>query len=421
MVRVQDPPSVTIQEPSDGSSFYTGQTITFKALIVSNDGTAFEDMTHQWVSGDQTICISEPVPDDGYGLCQWEYDSTGEKTVSVTITDPYLNSATSTISVQIVDNSAPTVTITAPEDGSVFAVDDLIVFEGTVTDTEESLDNLFVTVTVSGMTDEITSGYATSAGQFSGGGYVDAGSQLVKMVVTDSYGKTAQDTMTIEVFENGPPTIDAVGILPSPADTLDPLTADVQGWYDLDGSTPRNRYRWFVSDIDGNLIEDLTEATLTFPAGKTTKGDLIQVQVTPYNSYGDGTPMLSPTIEIVNSAPTTPLVYIEPTSPQPSENLYCYATDSEDADGDAISYTYQWYRNGTLSAITTNIVEATYTAHGDSWECYATPSDGEDTGSPGSDYVSIADTLAPDAPEIDKPSAYRNDEEVTLTGTCEAG
>ncbi|CAN0450347.1 unnamed protein product, partial [Ectocarpus fasciculatus] len=203
LVRIQDPPSVTIQEPSDGSSFYTGQTITFKALVVSNDGTALEDISHQWISGEQTICISEPVPEDGFALCQASYDSIGDKSVTVTITDPALVSVSSNITVNIVDNSAPTISITAPADGAIYGEEDLIVFEATVTDAEESLDNLIVQVEASGMSDIVVEGNATSAGQFSGAGYVDVGSHLVTMTVTDSYGKTAQDTMTLEVAANG--------------------------------------------------------------------------------------------------------------------------------------------------------------------------------------------------------------------------
>jgi len=420
LVRVQDPPSVSIQEPSDGSAFFTGEAITFKALVVSNDGTAFADMTHQWVSGDQTVCISEAVPDDGYALCQWSYDETGDKSVTVMITDPYLNAAQSTITVSIIENTAPSIAITKPTDKSLFAVDDLIVFEAAVSDAEESTENLYIEVTSSGTAGVSAEGYATSAGQFSGAGTLDAGPQLVTMTVTDSYGKTAQDTVTLEVYEHAPPSVDAVGVLPSPATTVDTLQADVQGWFDLDGSKERSRYRWFKSDETGKLTEDLTEATSTFPSGKTTKGDLVQVEVTPFNDYGTGDPMLSPTIEIMNSAPTAPLVYIEPTSPEPSDNLFCYATDSDDADADTITFTYQWYQNGKLTAFTTNVIEAQYTQNGDSWECYATPSDGEDDGSPGSDYVSVNDTVAPDAPDINTPSAYRNDAEVTLDGTCEA-
>lgn len=421
LVRVVDPPSVSIQEPSDGSSFYTGETVRFKALVVSNDGTAFADMTHQWVSGEQTVCLSDSVPDDGYATCDWAFDEAGEHTVSVTVTDPSLNNAVSTISVNIIENAAPSISIVAPADQSIFAVDDLIVFEATVTDAEESTDNLSVSVTASGMSGEVVSGMATSAGQFTGAGYVDAGSHLITMTVTDSFGKTAQDTVTIDVFEHGPPSIDAVGVLPSPAFTVDELSADVQGWADLEGSKPRNRYRWFISDETGALQEDITESTSTYPAGKTTRGDLIQVEVTPYNSHGDGTAMTSPTIEILNSAPTTPTVSIEPSSPQPADNLYCYATDSEDADEDSISYTYEWYQNGKLTALTTNVVESTYTADGDSWECFATPTDGDDDGTPGSDYVTVQDTEAPEAPVIDTPAAYRNDASVTLTGTCEPG
>ena len=416
---IREPPAVTVQEPSDGSSFYTGQEIVFKALVQVYDGTAMSELTHQWVSGSQTICISEAVPTDGYATCIWSYDEVGENTVTVTVTDPKLQSASATVSVNIIENTAPTIEIKAPGEGELFATDELIVFQALVDDQEESSENLFVTVS-SNSFGEVTSGYATSSGQFdSAASITEVGEHLLTMRVEDSYGRTAQDTVKIEIYAHVPPTVDSVGIDPTPPTTVDELVADVQGWYDPDGSTPRNRYRWFISDGSGSMTEDLAETTDTYPAAKTTKGDLVQVEVTPYNEYGSGAAVLSPTVEIVNSAPTTPLVYIEPSAPQPGDNLYCYAYDATDADDDAISYVYAWYANGVLSSVTSNVVPSSLTAHGDSWECEATPYDGEEYGNPGSDYVTVSDTEAPDAPKIDKPSAYRNDDEVTLTGTCE--
>ncbi len=417
---LQEPPAVTVQEPSSGSSFYTGQSILFKALAQTYDGTDLTDLTHQWVSGNETICLSDAVPADGYATCSWAYSAVGEYTVTVTVTDPRLSSATASVSVNIIENSSPEVTIVAPTPDEVFAVDDLIVFEGETSDAEESSENIFITVS-SSEDGDVTSGYATSSGQFSGGATLSAGTHLITMLAEDSYGRTAQDTLTIDVFEHGPPSISSVDITPSPATTVDDLTADVQGWADLEGSKERNRYAWYISNDKGKMELDKTQSTAVYTSAKTIKGDLIQVAVTPYNDYGDGETTLSAIVEIVNSAPTVPTVTIEPTSPEPSDSLYCYASGSTDADEDSISYSYAWYQNGTVTTITSNVVSDSYTSHGDTWECVVTPSDGEDSGSTGSDYVSINDTESPDAPVIDTPSAYRNDEEVTLTGTCEAG
>ena len=49
-----------------------------------------------------------------------------------------------------------------------------------------------------------------------------------------------------------------------------------------------------------------------------------------------------------------------------------------------------------------------------------TPSDGQDKGTAATATVTVADTEAPSAPVISSLEAYRNDEEVTLSGACEA-
>ena len=322
VVKIQEPPEVTIQEPSNGSSFYTGQTVTFKALVQTYDGTELESVTHQWVSGEQTICISDAVPADGYALCTWSYDSPGEKTATVTITDPALQSASATITINIIENSPPTIEIQSPIEDELYAVDELIVFQALVDDAEESSENLLVTVS-SNSYGEVTSNYATSSGQYDDAALItDAGEHLLTFRVTDSYGRTAQDTVKIEVYEHVPPVIESVSVTPPRPTTTDDLTAVPQNWYDPDGSPERNRYQWYISDADGKLVVDTSETTVSYPAAKTSKGDLLQVAVTPYNDYGDGSTVLSATVEVVNSAPSTPLVYIEPASPEPTDNLF---------------------------------------------------------------------------------------------------
>ena len=239
------------------------------------------------------------------------------------------------------------------------------------------------------------------------------------MTVEDSYGRTAQDTLTTEILSPGPPSIDSVTIAPNPADTTETLSTVVTGW--LDPADPSNTdetysYRWYVSDEFGTL--QLVSSSETLDAGYTAKGRTVQVEVTPYNTdYGDGDSRSGDLI-IVNSLPETPTVTIDPEFPEPGDNLYCVATSS-DADNDLVSFVYAWSRDGTVTSQTSNVVSYTETADGETWECEATPFDGEDYGNPGSDYVSINDTEAPNAPAFDTPSAYRNEEEVTLTGTCE--
>ncbi|MEL6349630.1 MAG: hypothetical protein AAFV53_41385, partial [Myxococcota bacterium] len=296
-----------------------------------------------------------------------------------------------------------------------------IVFEAQLSDAEESAEALNVTVTSNVQSGTILEGAPSSAGQFSGASVLDPGDHLLTFTATDSYGRTAQDTVSLEIYAHAPPDIDSVTITPTPADTAADLIATVNGWQDPDNSTPRNRYRWFKEDESGDMVEDINETTATYPSGKTTRGDRYQVEVTPFNEYGDGPTLRSGTVDIINSLPTAPLVLVDPSAPEITESLVCFASDSQDADNDTVTYTYSWLVNGADAGILSNVVSPEQTALGDVWECVVTPNDGIADGPSSSDVVTIRDTVAPDAPQLDRPTAYRNEADVTLTGTCEPG
>ncbi len=87
-------------------------------------------------------------------------------------------------------------------------------------------------------------------------------------------------------------------------------------------------------------------------------------------------------VTIQNSAPTAPVAAVTPESPDGTVDLVCtITTQSTDADGEPITYTYQWYKDGVLqSALTTNTVAAANTADGQVWKCVVTASDGAASG-----------------------------------------
>ena len=422
-IKVQaQPPAVTIEAPADGTSVYENIELEFRAKASTYGGDGVTDLVASWVANNESMCTNEPVNADGTTTCLYTFPQKGDAQVEVTVATPTGETAKATVNITVVDNSAPTIDIVSPADAERFAVEDLIVFNAKVTDTESDPQDLVVTVNSSLDGELELGGSPTSSGDFSAGGYLTVGTHLITMRVEDDAGENDQDTVTLVIYEHGPPSVETVGILPTPPYTEDDLLADPQGWSDPDGSAEKYRYRWFKMDSSGTMVEDTTEATGSFPAAKTTKHDLIQVEVTPYNDYGEGDPRRSPSVEILNAPPEAPEVEITPSSPEPDDNLYCgIVTPSYDADGDPVTYSYSWNRNGNPTTVTTNIVTADLVEHGDTWDCFVTPNDGEDDGDVGSASTSAYDVTPPDAPVIDTPYGYRNETSLTLTGTCEAG
>ncbi len=231
-------------------------------------------------------------------------------------------------------------------------------------------------------------------GSLSSGTLVD-GEYRIKAKVQDAAGNIFNDYLspyTITVDRNSPPVMVSVTITPDPAYTDSDLTANPTAT-DNDGDEITYTYQWHKNGAD---INGANKSTLN--SNRFSKGDVITVTVTPNDGNVDGDPMTSDPLVISNSAPTQPTVTV--TNPaHDSDDLVCAASGSTDADGDEITYSYAWQKNGVDQAgQMTNTVSADYTSVGDTWKCIATPSDGTDNGPAGEYSVVIladVDTVPP--------------------------
>jgi endonuclease YncB( thermonuclease family) len=196
-------------------------------------------------------------------------------------------------------------------------------------------------------------------------------------------GPSAEDQVTIQ---NSAPTAPVVVVTPDNPDTAADLVCSIATQStDADGDTVSYTYQWYR---DGAVQSALT--TNTVPAADTTKGQVWQCVVTANDGTINGSPA-EDEVTVQNSAPAAPVVAITPDSPGSGADLVCgISTQSADADGDAITYTYQWYKDGVLqSALTTNTVAAAETAYGQVWRCVVTPSDGTASGPSAEDEVTV--------------------------------
>lgn len=85
-----------------------------------------------------------------------------------------------------------------------------------------------------------------------------------------------------------------------------------------------------------------------------------------------------------NSAPTAPAVTVTPASPVDYEDVVCSVTSAAtDADGDSLTYSFAWTKNGqafngaTSSGALSSTVPASATTPGDVFSCTANANDGK--------------------------------------------
>ena len=121
------------------------------------------------------------------------------------------------------------------------------------------------------------------------------------------------------------------------------------------------------------------------------KDDEIVASVVPFDgdTYGDA--MESDGLVILNTAPQAPEVRVSPALATEGEDLVCaVVTESEDVDGDSITYSFSWTQDGlpyggaTTTSESGDTVPGTDTSAGELWICTVTPHDGDEEGAEGS-------------------------------------
>ena len=229
-----------------------------------------------------------------------------------------------------------------------------------------------------------------------GDSYWDRGEDVICTVTpsdgTDTGSAMSSNTVTIA---NTAPSTSSVSISPSSAQVGDTLTCSATG-SDADGDTVSFTYAWTVG---GSSIGSGSTVSSGF-----SSGDTVTCTATPSDGTDTGTTG-SDSITISNTAPVLGSVAITPASPTVEDTLTCSAS-ATDADGDTVSFTYAWTVGG--SSVGSSSTLSTGFSRGDTVTCTVTPTDGTDTGSSGSDSVSVGNaapevlsaSLSPSSPDV---------------------
>lgn len=195
----------------------------------------------------------------------------------------------------------------------------------------------------------------------------------VEVTATDEEGDDTSDSLDVTIA-NLDPTITDLQITPNPAPPSANLTASAT-IADPDGDAVVTTYAWTK---DGAPTA-FTGAQV--PASATEDGQTWAVTVTADDQHG-GTAQSSASVDVINHPPTITSIAIDPSPPGDGDYLSVDTSGVSDADGDTLTFTYVWYRNGVVYGGNTYFIDPAATTIGDTWQVSVTVFDGSASAGP---------------------------------------
>ncbi|MBI3185108.1 MAG: hypothetical protein HYZ28_23475 [Myxococcales bacterium] len=220
----------------------------------------------------------------------------------------------------------------------------------------------------------------------------------VEVVPRDGEANGPSVTHEVQV-RNTPPPPPLLALRPERPSTDAAIEVEiVRASEDADGDKVSYAFAW---ERDGRPVAGPRDRRRLSP-GEFKKGERIRVTATPSDSVAEGRTASAETV-VSNAPPGAPTVQLDPASPTIERPLRAVvAKAASDADGDPISYRFQWTKNGAPLPYPESQAEvpAAELKKGDLWSATVRAHDGETVGPPSSATVRIGNA-APSPPRVE--------------------
>ena len=171
---------------------------------------------------------------------------------------------------------------------------------------------------------------------------------------------TVNDTVTVA---NTAPVAGTVTITPASPTTNQTLHGHPGRVHRRRRDSLTYHYQWFNN---GSPLAGETSSTLDLSvAGNGNRGDLIKVEVYATDGNAGTSSTVNDTVTVANTARWRAPSTITPASPTTNQTLTATPAGFTDADGDSLTYHYQWFNNGSpLAGETSSTLDLSVAGNG---------------------------------------------------------
>lgn len=245
-----DGPTVIMTGPAEGSSFLSGEEISFVAAVTDPDQTC--DTLDIAVVSDIDGTLWTGNPDAGCTVsAAYTGLSVGDHVVTITATDVDGHVGTDSAGLSVVADGRPTATITSPTAGEEFSTSETVLLEGTVGDVETDTELLSVTWS-SDRDGVLGSGAPDSSGYTAGGVVLSEGVHVLTLTVVDADAKEGTDSVAVTVIDGNNVDDDGDGYTENEGDCADDDPRTNPGAAELCDTAD--------NDCDGETNEDFADS-----------------------------------------------------------------------------------------------------------------------------------------------------------------
>ena len=209
--------------------------------------------------------------------------------------------------------------------------------------------------------------------------------------VAEGLSSNPTSSSVIEI-QNTPPTKPTnVKLEPANAYKNTKFTCTASGSTDADNDAIAYYYEFRKN---GDMLQAYSTNAEYVCGNGCSKGDKIACYAKANDGEAELGEVKSNEVPIKNTPPTAPEIEIVPREPttENKDNLLCTIKTQElDADGDAITHKFKWYKNDVAQDIEGDFVAfaSDLLKKNDRWKCEVTPNDGEADGGKATDTVVI--------------------------------